>query len=84
MVPEHMFARVLALALLVAVAWAVVARASSAAGAERAYTVRPGDTLWSIAAQRYGGDPRRGIWRIEQRNGLSAGTVRAGQTLVLP
>jgi nucleoid-associated protein YgaU len=84
MVPEHMFARVLALALLVAVAWAVVARASSAAGAERAYTVRPGDTLWSIATQRYAGDPRRGIWRIEQRNGLSAGTVRAGQTLVLP
>ncbi|HEV8686410.1 MAG TPA: LysM peptidoglycan-binding domain-containing protein [Gaiellaceae bacterium] len=79
-----MFARVLMLALLVAVVWAVAARASSAAGAERAYTVQPGDTLWSIAARRYGGDPRRGVWRIEQRNGLSGGTIRAGQTLVLP
>lgn len=79
-----MFARVLVVALLVAVTWAVVARASSAAGAEQAYTVRPGDTLWSIAAERYGGDPRRGVWRIEQRNGVSAGTIHAGQTLVLP
>jgi nucleoid-associated protein YgaU len=79
-----MFARVLVVALLVAVAWAVVARASTAAGAEAAYTVRPGDTLWSIAAHRYGGDPRSGVWKIEQRNGLSARTIRAGQTLVLP
>jgi LysM repeat protein len=79
-----MFARVLVLALLVAVAWAVVARASSAAGAERAYTVRPGDTLWSIAARSYGGDPRRGVWKIEQRNGLSARAIYTGQTLVLP
>jgi LysM repeat protein len=79
-----MFARVLVLALLVAVAWAVVARASSAAGAERVYMVRSGDTLWSIAARSYGGDPRRGVWKIEQRNGLSARTIHTGQTLVLP
>ena len=79
-----MFARVLVLALLVAVVWAVVARASTAAGPEEAYVVRPGDTLWSIAAERYGGDPRRGVWEIERRNGLSGRTLVAGRTIVLP
>jgi nucleoid-associated protein YgaU len=79
-----MFARILVLVLVVAVAWAVVAHASTAAGPERAYTVRPGDTLWSIAAARYGGDPRSGVWKIAQRNDLPGGTIRAGQHLVLP
>jgi LysM repeat protein len=79
-----MFARILVLALLVAVAWAVVARASSAAEDERSYLVKPGDTLWAIAARRYGGDPRGGVWKIEARNGLAGGAIRAGQRLVLP
>ena len=79
-----MFARVLVLVLVVAVAWAVVARASTAAGPERAYTVKPGDTLWSIAASRYGGDPRGAVWKITQRNGLHGASIRAGQRLVLP
>ena len=64
-------------------AWAVVARAGSAAGPERAYMVKPRDTLWSIAAHAYGGDPRAGVWKIEQRNGLR-GSLRVGQRLVLP
>lgn len=79
-----MFGRVLVLALIVAVAWAVVARASTAAGPERGYVVQPGDTLWSIAQTRYGGDPRGGIWKITERNGLDGATIRAGQRLVLP
>ena len=79
-----MFARLLVVALLVAVTWAVVARASTAAGPERTYTVQRGDTLWSIAGQRYGGDPRAGVWTIRQRNGLAGGSIRVGQTLVLP
>jgi nucleoid-associated protein YgaU len=79
-----MFGRIAAVVLVAALAWAVVARSSSAAGAETAYTVRAGDTLWSIAVARYGGDPRGGVWRIEQRNGVRAGTIRIGQTLVLP
>ncbi|MBA3384274.1 MAG: LysM peptidoglycan-binding domain-containing protein, partial [Actinobacteria bacterium] len=48
------------------------------------YTVKAGDTLWSIASSRYGGDPRGGVWKIEQRNGVTGGTIRAGQLLVLP
>lgn len=79
-----MFARIVVLMLVVAVGWAVVARASTAAGSDRVYTVKPGDTLWSIASGRYGGDPRGGVWKIEQRNGVTAGTIRAGQRLVLP
>jgi LysM repeat protein len=79
-----MFARILVLALLVAVVWAVVARASTAAGPEQPYVVEPGDTLWSIAAERYGGDPRGAIWKIEQRNGLGGRALVAGQTIYLP
>ena len=79
-----MFARILMLVLVVAVAWAVVARASTAAGPDRVYTVKPGDTLWSIASSRYGGDPRSGVWKIEQRNGLSGRPLVAGARIVLP
>jgi LysM repeat protein len=79
-----MFARILVLVLVVAVAWAVVARASTAAGPDRVYTVKPGDTLWSIATSRYGGDPRSGVWKIEQRNGLSGRQLVAGTRIVLP
>ena len=79
-----MFARILVLALLVAIAWAVVARASTAAGPERTYVVQPGDTLWSIASARYGGDPRSGVWKIERRNGLQGRSLVAGRRIVLP
>ena len=79
-----MFARFLVLALILAMGWAVIARASTAAGPEQAYVVRPGDTLWSIAAQRYGGDPREGVWLLRQRNGLRKSVIRPGQRLVLP
>lgn len=79
-----MFARIVLIALVVLVAWAVVARASTAAGPERTYVVRPGDTLWSIAESRYGGDPRSGVWKIAQRNGVRGGTLDVGQRIVLP
>ena len=79
-----MFARILVLALLVAVTWAVIARAGTAAGPERSYVVQSGDTLWSIASTNYGGDPRGGVWKIEQRNGLEGGHLVAGQVIVLP
>jgi hypothetical protein len=79
-----MFARILVLVLLAALLWAVVARASTAAGPERAYVVQPGDTLWSIASERYGGDPRNGVWKIERRNGLEGRPLVAGRRIVLP
>lgn len=79
-----MFARILVLVLVVAVAWAVVARASTAARPERVYTVQPGDTLWSIASTRYGADLRGGVWKIEERNGLAGRPLMAGARIVLP
>jgi nucleoid-associated protein YgaU len=79
-----MFGKVLLISVLALIAWAVVARASEGAGPTQRYTVRPGDTLWSIAASRYGGDPRDGIWKIERRNKLGAALIRPGQRLVLP
>jgi nucleoid-associated protein YgaU len=82
-----MFARiasyVVVLALLLALALSL-ARPSQGAGAETRYVVRAGDTLWSIAAKRYSGDPRRAVWRIEQRNGLSGEVIQPGTVLYLP
>lgn len=79
-----MFVRLIAVALVALVAWAVLARTSEGAGQERSYVVRPGDTLWTIAASRYAGDPRAGVWNIRTRNGLSGSVIRPGQRLVLP
>ena len=79
-----MFARILVLVLLAALVWAVIARASTAARPERTYVVQPGDTLWSIASDRYGGDPRSAVWKIERRNGLAGRPLVAGRRIVLP
>jgi LysM repeat protein len=79
-----MFARLLLIALAVVVLWAVFARSSSATGPERRYVVRPTDTLWSIAERHYAGDPRAGVWELQQRNGLRGTTIAPGQVLVLP
>jgi nucleoid-associated protein YgaU len=79
-----MFARVVIVAVLGVFLWAVFARSSGASGAQQHYRVRAGDTLWAIAAARYGGDPREAVWRIEQRNHLSNGAISPGQVLLLP
>jgi LysM repeat protein len=79
-----MFGKVLLIAVSALVIWGVVARASSGAGRERVYIVKPHDTLWSIAARTYGGDPRAGIWKLEQRNQLSSATIVPGQRLRVP
>jgi nucleoid-associated protein YgaU len=61
-----------------------VAHASSGAAGEARYVVRPGDTLWRLAAERYGGDPRKGVWEISRRNGLGTRLLRPGTILFLP
>jgi hypothetical protein len=61
-----------------------VPRPSSGAGSEERYVVRPGDTLWELAVSRYGGDPREGVWRIRDRNGLVATALQPGTILYLP
>ena len=79
-----MFARILLLAGIAVLVWSAVARSSEAHGAKQVVTVRPYDTLWSIAQRHYSGDVRDAIWRIEHANHLSGADVRAGQRLVLP
>jgi LysM repeat protein len=79
-----MFVKFLGVLLAAIVVWAIAAHSSTGAGKPQVYTVKPYDTLWSIATSHYGGDPRDAIYRLEQRNGLSGAVVRPGQKLLLP
>ena len=79
-----MFCKVLLLAVSALVLWGVVARASSGAGQAHVYVVKPHDTLWSIAARTYGGDPRAGIWKLERANHLTDATIVPGEHLSVP
>ena len=79
-----MFARALVVAVAAVLGWSLIAQGSEGAGREQSYVVRRGDTLWSIAARHYAGDPRRAVWRLQRRNGLPRPTLHVGQKLVLP
>jgi nucleoid-associated protein YgaU len=79
-----MFAKLIIALIIATIAVAIVARTSSGHGPERTYVVRPADTLWTIAVARYGGDPREGVWRIQERNHLEGTLIRPGDRLVLP
>lgn len=79
-----MFARILILVGIAVVVWSVYARTSQAHGTKQVVTVRPYQTLWSIAESHYGGDVRDAIWRIEQANHLPSADISVGERLVLP
>jgi LysM repeat protein len=79
-----MFGRLLLVALVITVLWAAFARASDGAGPQQAYVVKPGDSLWSIAADRYPGDAREGVWKLQRRNGLAGSAIYPGQRLLIP
>ena len=80
-----MFGRIVLIALVaIFLGWSLLARSSEGAGKAGHYVVRPGDTLWSIAAARYSGDTREGIWKLQQRNHLAGTTLTPGQRLVVP
>jgi LysM repeat protein len=79
-----MFARLIVVAVLTVGLWALFVRDSGASGPEQSYRVQAGDTLWSIAASSLAGDPRKGVWELQQRNRLAGTTIRPGQVLVLP
>jgi LysM repeat protein len=72
-----------ALALVIAVVLGA-ARPSVGATPETRYVVRPGDTLWSIAEARIGGDPREGVWQIRNANHLASATVYPGEVILVP
>jgi LysM repeat protein len=79
-----MFVRLMILALTVALAVGYFAHPSGGAGHGTRHVVQPSDTLWSIAASHYAGDPRAAVWKLQQRNRLSSTILVPGQTLVLP
>jgi nucleoid-associated protein YgaU len=85
-----MFARwqrigwVVALIAALALVALSAARPTSGAGSETRYVVQPGDTLWALATERYGGDPRQAIWEIKKRNELPVSTLVPGQVLYMP
>ena len=80
-----MFARIALIALVITfLGWSVATRSVESAGKAQVYVVQPGDTLWAIAADRYAGDPREGVWKLQQRNQLLGTTITPGQKLVLP
>jgi nucleoid-associated protein YgaU len=81
---KQLIIRVAVLVGLAVLAWSVLARSSSAHGNRQVVTVRAYDTLWTIAAQHYGGDVRDAVWRIERANQLPGADIQVGEKLVLP
>jgi len=79
-----MFGKIILLVVLALIAWAFLARAVQSAGPTQRYTVKPGDTVWSIATSHYAGDPRDAIYRIDRSNHLRGSVIVPGQKLVLP
>lgn len=79
-----MFPKILVILAILALAVGIAARPSGGAGRPQTYVVRQADTLWSIASKHYAGDPREGVWKLEQTNHLAGSTVVPGQRLVLP
>jgi len=74
-----------AMLLIGAIAGAAGAAATRPhAQAWRCITVRPGETLWSIAGHNPAGDRRQTIFRIEQENGLAPGGPQAGSAIWVP
>jgi len=79
-----MFGRILIVIAFALAFWLAFAHGSSGAGHRQTVVVHNGDTLWSIAAAHYAGDPREGVWKLEQRNHLAGAVLVPGQRLVLP
>ncbi len=75
----------LAVAVAVALTWAVLGAVAAAAAAPHLVTVTRGQTLSEIAAQQLPDLPvRDGVVAIQLANGLSTSDIHAGQVLTVP
>ncbi len=82
--PVGRLGAVMLLALSVSLWLAIVAHGGTAAQ-DSTVVVQPGDTLWSIAAQRYPSDDvRERVDGIELANGLHSPLIEVGEILKLP
>ena len=79
-----MFGKLVMLVCVAALTVGLAAHGSSGAGPKRTYVVKPGDTLWSVAERTYSGDPRQGVWELQQKNHLATATIVPGEKLVVP
>ena len=75
--------RILVLAAALVLATGRLAYGSGPQTSDRV-VVAPGDTVWSIVAAHYRGDPRAHVDAILQANRLSTPLLTPGQTLQLP
>jgi LysM repeat protein len=83
--PRHRrgWGRVVLVAAVLAIATARLAYGSGPVATDQV-VVEPGDTLWSIAASHYHGDPRPHVEAILQLNHLDSPRLLPGQALRLP
>ncbi len=75
--------RILVLAAALLVVTSGLAYGSGPLASDRV-VVAPGDTVWSIAAAHYRGDPRPHVEAILQANRLQTPLLTPGQALQLP
>jgi len=75
--------RVMVLAAALVLATARLAYGSGPVPGDRV-VVAPGDTVWSIAAAHYQGDPRPHVAAILEANRMATPLVTPGQALLLP
>jgi LysM repeat protein len=73
-----------ALVCLIALTLLVLPGTSSGAHPQRIHVVRPGETLWSIAGQAYGGNAQSHVEAIAHASHLESALIVPGQRLVLP
>jgi LysM repeat protein len=57
---------------------------SSGAHPPRTHVVQPGETLWSIAGDAYGGDAQSHVEAIASASHLDSSLIVPGEHLVLP
>ena len=80
-----MFGRIVLIVLVATfLGWSLLTRTVGERRVGHSLRRPPGDTLWSIAAARYGGDPREGVWKLQRRNDLAGTMISPGERLVLP